>query len=230
MKKLLTLIIALLALFSLTGKSTANPIETTVIEPLNAVFIAVKEEPPEVENPPAKPLVAVTEESRTKTTEPESVIVETETSEPPVVEAIEAKQEPTPPTETPPAETENHKSNGIVIGDPSPEQTYSCGTDGHHCTGPDTHSFICELEQKGCEYCGSRNCPSFYAVDEWRQGCYTPSECPKYDIHADPVYYCQRCGKPCGDGRNGTCAEYNIDLDCPNCGEQVKAWTCHSCE
>ena len=150
----------------------------------------------------------------------------------------EPKQEPKaltekpkePKQEMPPAETEKHESGGIVIGDPTPTQTYSCGVAGHHCTGPETHSYICELERKGCEYCGSHSCPSFYAVDEWGQGCYTPSKCPKYDIHADPVWYCQTCHKLCGDGRNGTCVQFVIDCTCANCGEQVKARTCHYCK
>ena len=58
---------------------------------------------------------------------------------------------------------------------------------------------------------------------------YTPGKCPKYGIHADPVWYCQTCHKLCGDGRNGTCVQFVIDCACPNCGEQVKAWTCHYC-
>ncbi|MBQ0083156.1 MAG: hypothetical protein KBS52_00095 [Clostridiales bacterium] len=150
----------------------------------------------------------------------------------------EPKQEPKSQTEKPkeqkkeipPAEMESHENGSIVIGDPTPTQTNSCGVAGHHCTGPETHSFICKLEQKGCEYCGSHSCPSFYAVDEWGQGCYTPSECPKYDIHTDPVWYCQTCHKLCGDGRNGTCVQFVIDCTCPNCGEQINAWTCHYCK
>lgn len=117
---------------------------------------------------------------------------------------------------------------GIVIGGNTPEP-YQCGTPGHHCDGPETHAYVLNLELEGCPYCGSHSCPSFYATDEWGQTCYTPSKCPSYDIHADPVYYCQKCGKPCGDGRNGTCAEYNIDIDCPYCKAHVKSWTCHSC-
>ena len=118
---------------------------------------------------------------------------------------------------------------GIVIGGNTPEP-YNCGTPGHHCDGPETHAYVLNLELDGCPYCGSNKCASFYATDEWGQTCYTPSKCPKYDIHKDPVYYCQKCGKPCGDGTNGTCAEFNVDIDCPNCGEHVNAWTCHSCK
>ena len=223
MKKLIALIIAIITLIGMNTANPAKPAETPVIEPTSSAVETVKYES-KTEEPQAEPSMAVTEESKTKPAETEPVVTE-------------VKQEPKAQTEkpkvqkqaTPPAETENNGSGGIVIGDPTPTQTYSCGINGHHCTGPETHYFICELEQKGCEYCGSHSCPSFYAVDEWGQGCYTPSKCPKYDIHADPVYYCQTCGKPCGDGTNGTCAVFVIDCTCPNCGEQVKAWTCHYC-
>lgn len=145
-------------------------------------------------------------------------------------EVQDTKKADTPATPVKEAKPETGKTEGggIVIGGNTPEP-YQCGTHGHHCDGPETHAYVLNLELEGCLYCGSHSCPSFYATDEWGQTCYTPSKCPSYDIHADPVYYCQKCGKPCGDGRNGTCAEYNIDIDCPYCKEYVKAWTCHSC-
>lgn len=121
------------------------------------------------------------------------------------------------------------ESREIVIEGNSPKP-YDCDTPGHHCDGPETHAYVLNLELAGCPYCGMHDCPSFYATDEWGQTCYTPSKCPSYDIHKDPVHFCQKCGKPCGDGSSGTCAEYNIDIDCPLCGEHVEAWTCHSCE
>lgn len=224
MKKLIAIIIAIITLIGINTNTTTKSAETPVIEPTSTVVKTVKEEPPETTKMQAESPMTVTEKSESEPAETEPVITE-------------IKQEPKPQTlkpkeqkkETPSAETESHESGGIVIGDPTPTQTYSCGASGHHCTGPETHSFICELEQKGCEYCGSHSCPSFYAVDKWGQGCYTPSKCPKYDIHTDPVWYCQTCHKPCGDGRNGTCVQFVIDCTCPNCGEQVKAWTCHYC-
>ena len=134
-----------------------------------------------------------------------------------------------PVEQTDPPKQDEPSSGGIVIGGNTPEP-YDCGTPGHHCDGPETHAYVLNLELGGCPYCRKHDCPSFYATDEWGQTCYTPSKCPSYDIHKDPVHYCQKCGKPCGDGSNGTCAEYNIDIDCPLCGEHVEAWTCHSCK
>ena len=134
-----------------------------------------------------------------------------------------------PVEQTDPPKQDEPSSGGIVIGGNTPEP-YDCGTPGHHCDGPETHAYVLNLELSGCPYCGKHDCPSFYATDEWGQTCYTPSKCPSYDIQKDPVHYCQKCGKPCGDGSNGTCAEYNIDIDCPICGEHVEAWTCHSCK
>ena len=142
----------------------------------------VKEEPPETTEMQAESPMTVTEKSESEPDETEPVITEIMKESKTPAEKPKEQQK-----ETPPAETKKHESGDIVIGDPTPTQTYSCGVAGHHCTGPETHSFICELEQKGCEHCGSHSCPSFYAVDEWGQGCYTPSKCPKYDIHADPV-------------------------------------------
>ena len=220
MKKLIALIIAIITLIGINTSNTTKPIETLGIESTCTVIETVGEEPPETEETQAEPFTTVTEESKTEPAETEPVITES-------MQQIEKPKEQK--KETPPADAEKHKNGGIVIGDPTPTQTYSCGVAGHHCTGPETHAYICELEQKGCEYCGSHSCPSFYAVDEWGQGCYTPSKCPKYDIHADPVWYCQACGKKCGDGRNGTCVQFVINCTCPNCGEQVKAWTCHYC-
>ena len=225
MKKLIVLIIAIIAMIGMNTVSPSKPAETPVIEPTSTVIETVKKEEPEAEETQTELSMTVTEESETEPAETELVI--TKTKQEPKAQTEKPKE---PKKETPPAETEKHESGSIVIGDPTPAQTHSCGVAGHHCTGPETHSYICELEQKGCEYCGSHSCPSFYAVDEWGQECYTPSKCPKYDIHADPVWYCQTCGKKCGDGRNGTCVQFVIDCTCPNCGEQVKAWTCHYCK
>lgn len=41
---------------------------------------------------------------------------------------------------------------------------------------------------------------------------------------------CEHCGKPGGDGTDGTCARYLHDVTCPNCGEHVKAGECHYCD
>jgi hypothetical protein len=97
-------------------------------------------------------------------------------------------------------------------------------------TGSETVAYIKNLELDGCPYCGRHDCPSFYALDEWGNPCYTPIKCPSYDIHKDPVHYCQECGKPTGDGANGTCVQFVESCSCPLCGEWVTAWTCHSCE
>lgn len=122
-----------------------------------------------------------------------------------------------------------YTSDGIVTG-LLEEESYDCGYTNHHCDGPETHAYIMNLELEGCPFCKSSNCPSFYATDEWGYICYTPSKCPSYDIHLDPVYYCQECGKPCGDGTGGSCVQFVNDCVCPNCGEPVSSWTCHSCK
>ena len=136
--------------------------------------------------------------------------------------------EPETPVQPPVEDDKEETQGGISIGGGSVK--YDCGTDGHHCDGPETHAYIMNLELKGCPYCGSHSCPSFYAVDEWGNTCYTPSQCPGYDIHEDPVHYCQRCGKACGDGTNGTCVQYVNACNCPSCGEHVDSRACHTCK
>lgn len=134
-----------------------------------------------------------------------------------------------PVTPTPLPDDSGNSGGGIVIGGDTPAP-YSCGVDGHHCDGAETHAYILNLELAGCEYCGSHKCASFYATDEWGNTCYTPSKCPKYDIHKDPVYYCQECGKECGSGSPDKCVQFVNSDHCPSCGQWVEAWTCHSCK
>ena len=126
-------------------------------------------------------------------------------------------------------EKDSEDANGTAVGGESPKP-YSCGVSGHHCDGPETHAYILNLELAGCEYCGSNKCPSFYATDEWGNTSYTPSKCPKYDIHKDPVYYCQECGKKCGDGTGGTCVQFVNADNCPMCGQWIEGWKCHTCK
>lgn len=133
----------------------------------------------------------------------------------------------TKPAEKTPIPAEQGQS-GIVIGSGENTESYNCNTKNHHCDGPETHAFIQNLELEGCPYCGSHSCPSFYATDKWGHTCYTPSKCPKYNTHNDAAEYCQKCGKKCGDGGNGTCVQYITACNCPICGKWVESWTCHS--
>ena len=143
----------------------------------------------------------------------------------------EAAKEPAKPiaVKTP---ADDSNSGGVVIGgaQSSSSGKYDCGTPGHHCAGPETHAYLLNLELEGCPYCGKHDCPSFYAVDEWGNTCYTPSKCPEYDAHKDPVYYCQTCGRKCGDGSGETCVQFVNACNCPNCGKRVEARTCHNCK
>ena len=162
------------------------------------------------------PVVTIPDETKPAVTDPVTKKETTGTIAVPVTEKI--------PTD----DGNGSTSGGITIGSGQAEQ-YNCGTPGHHCGGPETHAYVLNLELEGCPYCGKHNCPSFYAVDEWGNTCYTPSKCPSYDVHKDPVYYCQDCGKKCGDGSNGTCVQFVNACSCPNCGVWVEAWTCHTC-
>lgn len=108
-----------------------------------------------------------------------------------------------------------------------PPAIYSCGFPNHVCTSEIEHNLIVECEGEGCPYCGSHSCPSFYCKDQWGHACCDPTKCPMYDVRKDPAKYCQTCGKPYGDGYNGTCCKFIVDMVCPYCGQLVKANTCH---
>lgn len=141
----------------------------------------------------------------------------------------ESEVKPISPVESdPPKDSES--PGDVTIGGGDTPKPYSCGVSGHHCDGPETHAYILNLELRGCEHCGSHSCPSFYATDEWGYTCYTPSKCPKYDIKKDPVYYCEDCGKKCGDGSGGSCVQFVNAAYCPHCGRWVESWTCHTCK
>ncbi len=48
---------------------------------------------------------------------------------------------------------------------------------------------------------------------------------------SSPVYYCEYCGRVCGDGSNGTCIHWMTggNHTCPSCGATVPGNTCHTC-
>ena len=131
---------------------------------------------------------------------------------------------------TPETDSSETESPTIVIGGGDTTEKYSCGVANHHCEGPETHAYISNLELEGCPYCGSHSCVSFYGTDAWGNAQYTPSLCPQYGVTKDPLNYCQICGKPTGDGTNGTCVHYIQERDCLNCGKHVGSRECHSCE
>lgn len=128
----------------------------------------------------------------------------------------------------PPKSEDKSDNSGIQIGGDETNSKYNCGSPNHHCHNEDAHAWILNLELEGCSYCGSHSCPSFYAVDEWGNACYTPSKCPKYDVKKDAAEYCQVCGKKNGNGDNDTCQKWIIDFTCPTCGELVEANKCHT--
>lgn len=191
---------------------TDPPIETSeVTDP-----VEVETEP--VTDKPEDPGVVIVEPKDPEAEKPVVTGKAEEPVKPVVTDKGEEKKDPEP-------------TGTIVIGGGDPEhEVYDCKTPNHHCDGPETHAYITNLELKGCKYCGSHSCPSFYAVDRWGNTCYTPSECPMYNAHNDPRHYCQTCGKKVGDGSNGTCVTFNVDIICPLCGASVKAWECHTCK
>lgn len=127
-----------------------------------------------------------------------------------------------------PKGTSQGNKTEIIDNGNDPAKVYNCGSKGHHCDGKETHDFIVSLEQKGCPYCGSHSCKSFYTFDEWGNACYDPTKCESYSAKQDPCEYCQECGKKIGDGSGSTCVRFTVDMNCPVCGKKVAARTCHT--
>lgn len=135
-------------------------------------------------------------------------------------------QEPEKPVTpvTPPTE-----SGGIDIGgEVQQPEKYDCKTPKHHCINAENHAYIENLEIQGCPYCGSHSCPSFYAVSIAGLPICDPALCPEYNVHKDPMKYCPDCGRPIGNGDNGTCQQFLRDTTCDICGQQVKGLECHT--
>lgn len=221
------IVAAVLCLASIPGKTGNKPEETT--KPDETASDALVIDNPDTSKMESEETEPVPVESESETADESGMLCLPDEPAPPVntgAPAGDAGAAAGPVADKTPIDDGD---GGVTFGGDAPEP-YSCGTPGHHCDGPETHAFIQNLEIEGCPYCGSHSCPSFYATDEWGNACYTPSKCPKYDVHKDPVFYCQECGKPCGDGKNGTCVQFVEACYCPNCGKWVEAWICHSCD
>ncbi len=237
-------IVVLLVIMFTTGvfngsEETPDPTETTISTTAPDTTGATTPEIPEIPDIPDPTDPAETDPSAPDVSIPDDDILIPDEGEDPdpadpeeTEPAEEAATPDTPVAEVPaePAEEDpTEPEEGAEAGEPE-LPAFSCGDPNHHCANEYAHAMVANRELEGCEMCGSHSCPSFYAVDEWGQGTYDPSLCPEYDVHEDPVHYCQACGKPTGDGTDGTCVFFVVDTQCPNCGEDVKAWECHSCK
>lgn len=93
MKKLITLIIAIIILIGMNTANTTKPAETPAIDPTSTVIEAVKEEPSETEETQAEPFMAVTEESETEFAETELIITEPEPKQEPKAQTEKSKEQ-----------------------------------------------------------------------------------------------------------------------------------------
>lgn len=197
--------------------AVGGPGETAQVQPSPSPTVTVEPS----EEPSADPTV---EPSGLPTTAPTQEPVATPTPRPvatekPVVtlRPVVTPKPTTKPVNTPPPVVDDNPYN------------YSCGVANHHCMSESEHVLIAESEAAGCKYCGSHSCPSFYATNRWGGATVDVTLCPMYDSHKDPSKYCQTCGKPKGDGTNGTCVNFLQAWNCPVCGKWVEAMTCHTC-
>ncbi|MEG2045127.1 MAG: hypothetical protein RR088_03950 [Clostridia bacterium] len=144
---------------------------------------------------------------------------------------------PNPPKPTPPVPKNEKpvpiKNDNVNNNKPTPPpvtpqpSTYSCGVPGHVCTCEYDHNNVLNWEKDGCEFCGRKDCPSFYSLNKYN-GPGNLSLCPGYNEHKNPSLYCQTCGMPKGGGIDH-CVKFLHDMVCDDCGVFVKANTCHHC-
>ena len=224
-----TLVLVITLVYSLSRGTDSPPIDSTSEPPISELDTDIIIELPEnseTSDIPDESAVDEIPDDGIGLKPDESTSVDSGTS----TKGEKAQDTAPPAKETnPPKNTDSSNSGGIQIGGGENDPvTYNCGHTNHHCDGPETHAYIQSLEHEGCLYCGSHSCPSFYAVDEWGNTCYTPNKCPQYDVKKDAVEYCQVCGKKNGNGGNDTCQKWIIDFTCPNCGKLVKANQCHT--
>lgn len=223
----LILAVVITSVFLLPGKQPPNVTDNTPDNSQTSVNPAEVS----VDVPTSTP--GNTSSSSSIETDPSDIVVDvggntqsTDTKSTDTSSRAPAQEGEKPVTESTPSQPNN---GGIVIGGgDTSEPEYDCHTPNHHCKNPESHAFVLNLELEGCPYCGSHSCPSFYGTDEWGNAGLFPKLCPKYDIHKDPVEYCQVCGRKNGNGDNNTCQKFIVDATCPICGKLVKANECHT--
>ena len=190
------------------------------------------EESTTVEEPTEEEIPEITDEDVTTTEKQDETTTQKAEQTTKKEEPTTKRQEPTTEKHKPKAkkqnETTTENAEQTTKSAAEKETVYSCKTKNHHCTTKEEHKFICSLEDKGCPYCGSHSCRSFYTLDEWGNPCYDMTRCPEYSEKEDPSIYCEHCGLKCGLGDNGTCVRFTVDTECPICGKTVLAKTCHS--
>ena len=102
---------------------------------------------------------------------------------------------------------------------------YDCGYENHYCVSKSGHNKLVDAMAEGCPYCGSNDCVSFYARDNRGITKINYEKCPKYNNN------CEVCGLPESrhDVQSGEtyCCKLLKDMNCPDCGEFVKAGECH---
>lgn len=188
------------------------------------------EESTTVEEPTEEEIPEITDEDVTTTEKQDETTTQKAEQTTKKEEPTTKRQEPVTQKKTEPTTKKEQPTTKKV--EPTTKESssdkFTCTSPNHHCSTREEHKFICSLEDKGCPYCGSHSCRSFYTLDEWGNPCYDMTRCPEYSEKEDPSIYCEHCGLKCGLGDNGTCVRFTVDTECPICGKTVPAKTCHS--
>lgn len=99
--------------------------------------------------------------------------------------------------------------------------------DGFYCGTEDGYKSLVAQWEEPCDYCGKSRCEDALFRNENGFSEIDPRRCSKYDIHKDPMEYCQTCGLILGE--NG-CYKSVTGRPCKNCGEERAPMECHTCK
>lgn len=188
-------------------------------------------EPDVVEDSTAVITTEATTEAETTTTEPETTTVPETTTK----VAVTTTKAPVTTTKAP-VTTTKAPSNNTPNKTPVDVEQGTLPAGLNDCNADSSYSY----ETKLASYNDDANTIAAYndALSRgvkptriyYKNGKYSDVIYTGWDEPYDAVFLCKRCGKPEGHGTHGTCTSFFNDVNCPICGQFVKAGVCHTCK
>lgn len=176
--------------------------------------------------------VAATTEAETTTTEPETTTEAVVTT---TKAAVTTTKAPVTTTKAP-VTTTKQSSGGSSSNAPVDVEQGTLPAGLNDCSADSSYSY----ETKLASYNDDANTIAAYndALNRgvkptriyYKNGKYSDVIYTGWDEPYDTVFLCKRCGKPEGHGTHGTCTSFFNDVNCPICGQFVKAGVCHTCK
>lgn len=188
-------------------------------------------EPDVVEDSTAVITTEATTEAETTTTEPETTTVPETTTK----VAVTTTKAPVTTTKAP-VTTTKAPSNNTPNKTPVDVEQGTLPAGLNDCNADSSYSY----ETKLASYNDDANTIAAYndalsrgvkpSVKVHKNGVVTTYYETGWAEPYDIVSLCHRCGKPQGHGTHGTCTSFFNDVNCPICGQFVKAGVCHTCK